>query len=124
MASTPTAEILPANSEAVLSRARCCNWRRVCPQVTDQMLVATPFLLQEQPLCLVFGLIYPCFNLGWYYLAPASVRLIYDFVDWNHKPEEAILFFLLVNFMLMPAFSFVHYGIFRHDGLPLSLALA
>lgn len=79
----------------------------------DNFLVATPFRLTDMWIAELYSLVYLCFNIVWYYFGEPNGGVIYSILDWNNDPLTAALYILLVFFVMIPIFSFIHYMVFR-----------
>ncbi|CAM9397563.1 unnamed protein product [Ectocarpus fasciculatus] len=84
-----------------------------CIMLLDQFLVADEFKLRYILFPQVYGVIYICFNVGWYYLAPNDDRLIYIILDWEDNTLGACIYAFGAIFVGAPLFGLVHFGLFR-----------
>lgn len=82
-------------------------------QVLDVMLVATEFKLKQFLATEAFGFVYIAFNIAFFLLAEGDDRVIYNILDWGDSLQSAIVFTLVLLFILVPVFSVFYLGVFR-----------
>ena len=79
----------------------------------DQLLVATKFERKQMWAVFAYSATYITWNILWYVLGPESEKVIYNPLDWGSDLDGAIVFAVVIIFVLVPICGFIHYGVYR-----------
>ncbi|CAM9728108.1 unnamed protein product [Laminaria digitata] len=79
----------------------------------DQMLVATKFERGQMRAAFAYSVAYITWNVVWYLIGPESEKVIYNPMDWGSDLQKAIVFTVVIVFVLVPVCGLIHYGVYR-----------
>lgn len=77
------------------------------------MLVATKFERKQMRAAFAYGATYITWNILWFLVGTESEKVIYSTIDWGENLEGAILFAVVIIFVLIPVYGLIHYGVYR-----------
>lgn len=77
------------------------------------MLVASMFERWQMRATLAYSITYIAFNIVWFLVGTDSEKVIYKTMDWGDDIGSAILFTVIIIFVLVPVCGLVHYGVYR-----------
>lgn len=77
------------------------------------MLVATKFERKQMRATFAYGATYIAWNIVWFLVGTESEKVIYSPMDWGEDLGGAILFAVVILFVLVPVYGLIHYGVYR-----------
>lgn len=77
------------------------------------MLVATKFERRQMRAAFAYGATYITWNIVWFLVGTESEKVIYSPMDWGEDVEGAIIFAVVIVFILVPVCGLIHYSVYR-----------